>query len=118
MWNAVDLHQEEIKIALCAPAPRHISRPLYDAFTRRASFPNRIPMPRRTHSAPRRQERLPQIQQGMTSMTALLVENFKLIVLFVLIGSIIGLSHLSGTKAKPARQRRRRGYGRPASARL
>jgi hypothetical protein len=51
-------------------------------------------------------------------MTALLVENFKLIVLFVLIGSIIGLSHLSGTKAKPERQRRRRGYGRPASARL
>jgi hypothetical protein len=51
-------------------------------------------------------------------MTALLVEHFKLIMLFVLIGSIIGLSHLSGAKAKPARRRRRRGYGRPASARL
>ena len=51
-------------------------------------------------------------------MTALLVENFKLIMLFLLIGSIIGLSHLSGRKAKPTRRRRRRGYGRPASARL
>jgi hypothetical protein len=51
-------------------------------------------------------------------MTALLVENFKLIMLFVLIGSIIGLSHLSGAKARPARRRRRRDYGRPASARL
>ena len=51
-------------------------------------------------------------------MTALLVENFKLIMLFMLIGSIIGLSHLSDVKAKPARTKRLRGYGRPASARL
>jgi hypothetical protein len=29
-------------------------------------------------------------------MTVLVLENFKLIVLFLLIGSIIGLSHLSG----------------------
>jgi hypothetical protein len=29
-------------------------------------------------------------------MTALVLENLKLIVLFLLIGSIIGLSHLSG----------------------
>jgi len=29
-------------------------------------------------------------------MTDLLLENFKLVVLFLLIGSIIGLSHLSG----------------------
>ncbi len=36
-------------------------------------------------------------------MTALMLENLKLIMLFVLIGSIIGLSHLSGGKAKPAR---------------
>jgi hypothetical protein len=47
-------------------------------------------------------------------MTALLVENFKLIMLFMLIGSIIGLAHLSGAKAKPACLRRRRGFGRPA----
>jgi hypothetical protein len=51
-------------------------------------------------------------------MTALLVEYFKLIMLFMLIGSIIGLSHLSGATARPVRPRRRRGYGRPASARL
>ena len=37
-------------------------------------------------------------------MTVLLVENLKLIMLFLLIGSIIGLSHLSGGKAKPARR--------------
>ena len=37
-------------------------------------------------------------------MTALLLENLKLIMLFLLIGSIIGLSHLSGGKAKPARR--------------
>jgi hypothetical protein len=49
-------------------------------------------------------------------MTALLVENIKLIMLFMLIGSIIGLSHLSGAKPKPARHQRLRGYGRPASA--
>jgi len=38
-------------------------------------------------------------------MTDLLLENLKLIVLFLLIGSIIGLSHLSGenlTKMKRA----------------
>jgi hypothetical protein len=38
-------------------------------------------------------------------MTDLLLENFKLVVLFLLIGSIIGLSHLSGenlTKMKRA----------------
>ena len=51
-------------------------------------------------------------------MTALLVENLKLIILFLLIGSIIGLSNLSGERVKPARRNRRRGHGRPASARL
>ena len=51
-------------------------------------------------------------------MTALLVENFKLIVLFMLIGSIIGLSHFNDGKAKPARRNQRRGHGRPASAHL
>ena len=50
-------------------------------------------------------------------MTALLVENLKLIMLFMLIGSIIGLSHLTGGKANPARHKRLRGYGRPAPAR-
>ena len=43
-------------------------------------------------------------------MTDLLLENFKLIVLFLLIGSIIGLSHLSGenlTKMKRAIHGRR-----------
>ena len=51
-------------------------------------------------------------------MTALLVENLKLIVLFLLIGSIIGLSHLSSERVKPARRNPRRGYSRPAPARL
>jgi hypothetical protein len=50
-------------------------------------------------------------------MTVLLVENLKLIMLFMLIGSIIGLSHLSGGKANPARPKVLRGYGRPAMAR-
>jgi len=43
-------------------------------------------------------------------MTDLLLENLKLIVLFLLIGSIIGLSHLSGgnlTKMKGAIHSRR-----------
>jgi hypothetical protein len=61
---------------------------------------------------------LPQEQQRETSMTALMLENLKLIMLFMLIGSIIGLSHLSGGKANPARPKGLRGYGRPASARL
>ena len=34
-------------------------------------------------------------------MTALLLEHLKLIVLFLLIGSIVGLSRLSGGKAMP-----------------
>jgi hypothetical protein len=36
-------------------------------------------------------------------MTALLLEHLKLVILFLLIGSIIGLSHLNGAKTKPAR---------------
>jgi hypothetical protein len=51
-------------------------------------------------------------------MTALLLENVKLVMLFLLIGSVIGLSHLSAVKARPARPNGLRGYGRPASARL
>ena len=50
-------------------------------------------------------------------MTAFLVDNLKLIMLFMLIGSIIGLSHLSREKAKPAHAKRLRGYSRPALAR-
>ena len=50
-------------------------------------------------------------------MTALMLENIKLIMLFLLIGSIIGLSHFNDGKAKPARLKRLRGYGRPATAR-
>ena len=41
-------------------------------------------------------------------MIALLLENLKLIVLFLLIGSIIGFSHLSGenlTKYEPRTRR-------------
>lgn len=49
-------------------------------------------------------------------MTALLIEHLKLIILFLLIGSIIGLSQLGSAKAKPAHQKWRRGYRRPASA--
>jgi hypothetical protein len=62
--------------------------------------------------------KLPQKQQRETSMTALMLENLKLIMLFMLIGSIIGLSHLSGGKANPARPKGLRGYGQPATARL
>jgi hypothetical protein len=43
-------------------------------------------------------------------MTELLLENLKLIILFLLIGSIIGLSHLTGenlTKLKQAFHSRR-----------
>jgi hypothetical protein len=49
-------------------------------------------------------------------MTALLLENIKLVMLFVLISSIIGLSRLNDAKAKPVRSKGRRGYRRPASA--
>ena len=41
-------------------------------------------------------------------MTALLVENLKLIILFLLIGSVIGLSQLGDETAKPARRKRLR----------
>ncbi len=51
-------------------------------------------------------------------MTALLLENLKLITLFTLIGSIIGLSQLDGEKAQPARRNRLRKLGRSAAARL
>lgn len=51
-------------------------------------------------------------------MTALLLENFKPITLFILIGSIIGLSRLDGEKAQPGRRNRLRKVGRLAAARL
>jgi hypothetical protein len=51
-------------------------------------------------------------------MTVLLLENLKLVILALLIGTIIGLSHFGGPMAKPARRKWLRGYGRPASARL
>jgi hypothetical protein len=51
-------------------------------------------------------------------MTALLLENIKLVILFVLISSIIGLSRLSNVKGKPARSNGRRAYRSPASAHL
>jgi len=50
-------------------------------------------------------------------MTDLLLENIKLIILFLLIGSVIGLAHLGDEKVKPARAERLSKYGRPASAR-
>jgi len=49
-------------------------------------------------------------------MAAMLLENIKLILLFVLIGSVIGLAHVDGGKAKTARPTRLRGYFRPAAA--
>jgi len=51
-------------------------------------------------------------------MTALLLEHLKLIVLFMLIGSVIGLSHLSGGKAMPVRARVLRKHRKPAPAGL
>jgi hypothetical protein len=51
-------------------------------------------------------------------MTALLLENIKLIALFMLIGSIIGLSRIDGEKARPARRNRLRKIGRFAATRL
>jgi len=47
-------------------------------------------------------------------MTDLLLENIKLIVLFMLIASVIGLSHFGG--ATPLRPNARRKYGKPAPA--
>jgi hypothetical protein len=41
-------------------------------------------------------------------MTALMLENLKLIVLFLLIASIIGLSHLSGENLTKNETRSRR----------
>ena len=51
-------------------------------------------------------------------MTALLLENLKLVILVLLIGTIVGLSHLSGGKAKPTRRKRHRGYAWLTWARL
>jgi hypothetical protein len=51
-------------------------------------------------------------------MTAFVLENLKLILLFVLIGSVIGLSNLSGGKAMTARPKGIRRYHRPVSARV
>jgi hypothetical protein len=45
-------------------------------------------------------------------MTALLIEYFKLIVLFTFIASVIGFSHFSGGKAKRARRKVRCRHGR------
>jgi hypothetical protein len=52
-------------------------------------------------------------------MTDLLLENFKLIVLFLLIGSIVGLSHFSGenlTTMRRAIHRRWREIGSIAAS--
>jgi hypothetical protein len=51
-------------------------------------------------------------------MTALLLENMKLVMLFVLIGAIIGLSRFSDASGKPARSNGRRAYRSSASAHL
>ena len=50
-------------------------------------------------------------------MTALLLEHLKLIVLFLLIGSIVGLSRLSGDKATPTPAKAVRKSRRAASVR-
>jgi hypothetical protein len=54
----------------------------------------------------------------MTSMTALLVENIKLVMLFLLISSIIGLSHAPGGKATTVHRKAHRRYRWPDWARL
>ena len=51
-------------------------------------------------------------------MTALLFENIKLIMLFVLIGSIITLSRLRDLKAGLAHTKGRRSHHQAASVRL
>ena len=51
-------------------------------------------------------------------MAVLLVENLKLVIVFLLIGSVIGLSKLGGGKSTPAHRQRMRKYGRPAAAHL
>jgi hypothetical protein len=48
----------------------------------------------------------------MTSMTALLLENIKLVVLFVLIATVIAMSHFG--VAGPTRRKARRHSGVPA----
>jgi len=51
-------------------------------------------------------------------MTALPLENIKLVMLFVLISSTITLSRLSDRKARPAHTKSRRSHHRAVSARL
>ena len=51
-------------------------------------------------------------------MTALLLENIKLVMLFVLISSIIMLARLGDVKTGPARAKGRRSHRRAASVRL
>jgi len=50
-------------------------------------------------------------------MTALLLENLKLVILALLVGTIVGLSHLGGGTARHVRRKRHR-YAWPAWARL
>lgn len=50
-------------------------------------------------------------------MVALLVEHLKLIILFLLIATLIGLWHLGGPQAAPRRRVVRRRQARLASAR-
>jgi hypothetical protein len=49
-------------------------------------------------------------------MTALLLENLKLVVLFILIAAVIGLANFGG--ATPSRPKAHRQSGKPAPARL
>jgi len=51
-------------------------------------------------------------------MIAILAENLKFIMLFVLVGSIIHLSQLGARNNTPAHRERLRKFCRPASARL
>jgi hypothetical protein len=51
-------------------------------------------------------------------MTTVLLENIKLVILFVLFGSIITLSSLGITKARPVRAKGGHSHQRAGSVRL
>jgi hypothetical protein len=108
-------HQEEIKIAAGKPSNAlHISV-FMTRLCASVDFPIEF-LCGGAHIACAEAQQLPQEQLGGTSMTDILLENLKLIVLFILIAAVIGMSHFGA--ATPARPKAHRKYDKPAPAGL
>jgi hypothetical protein len=68
-----------------------------------------------SNQPPQEQQQPPQEQQGKTPMTDILLENIKLVMLFVLIATVIGMSHF-GLASPTRRKSHHRHSGAPAPA--